>query len=351
MAVWYASALMVFFASVLVPRSLETSSLSSITPLAAFLAIAAAGQTLVVMTGGIDLSIPSVITMVGVIIVKVSSGADANLSVALLAALALASAVGLVNGLLVTFFRLNSLVVTLAIGTVVTGGTHWYRGGLLPESEVPRALATWASQKVLMFNHFAFLAIGLIVLFAVALNYTTIGRRFVAAGTNPNAAKQVGIPVQKYQVAAYMVAGLSYGITGVLLAAFVRNPGLDLGNPYMLSTVVSVVLGGALLSGGPASMVATLGAAVFVTLLNHVLRAMGFSTSIQSLTQGIALVGAMAIANAELKHLKWLIPTAIRSRPPGNPEPPKSRPRGRIANRAPASALLDPDRKGGENDL
>jgi len=317
MAIWLALVLLVLLAALSVPRILLPSSLSSVVPLAAFLAIAAMGQTLVIMTAGIDLSIPAVITMGGFMVLKVSGGADANLPVALAVALSVASAIGLTNGLLVTFFRLNPLVVTLAVGTVVTGVSYWFRGTLLPESRVPSVFATWASKKIFVFNSFSFVAFCLIVFFWFILNRTTVGRRFVAAGTNPNAAALVGIPVKRYQIGAYTVAGFLYGVTGVLLAAFVRSPGLDLGNPYLLSTVVVVVLGGAFLSGGPASMIATLGAAMFLIFLNHMLRAMGLPTSIQSVIQGVVLVCAMAIPNLRGMQLKsWRIFGGFRLQTP-----------------------------------
>ncbi len=314
MAVWYGLVLLVFLAAILARYSLGVSSLSSTMPLIAFLYIAAMGQTLVIMTGGIDLSIPSVITIGSVMMMKLAGRSDAHLLLALVVPLSLALAVGLANGLLVTLFNLNPLVVTLAVGAVVTGVSYVQYSTLPAESGIPPALSMWAGEKVLIFNHFFFLAIGLGIFFALAMNYTTVGRRFVAAGTNPNAAKLVGIRVKRYQIAAYTVAGLLYGLTTLLLAAFVRSPDLSLGNPYLLSTVVVVVLGGASLSGGPASMIAAFGGAIFVTFLNHMLRALGFPTSIQVLAQGIVLVCAMGMANLRVEHLKSLIPSAIRLR-------------------------------------
>jgi ribose/xylose/arabinose/galactoside ABC-type transport system permease subunit len=293
-AVWIALAVLVVVTLLIAPATFSENSLSTVTPLAAILAVAAFGQTLVVMTGGIDLSIPAVITMVGIVLLKVSGGTDDNLVLAIVLVLVLPALIGLVNGVLVTLFGLNALVVTLAVGQLVLGVTLWYRGALLAESEVPPALAEWAGEKVYVFSEFVFVALALLVLLSVALHRTPVGRRFVAAGANPTAAAVAGVPVRRYQIGAYVLAGLFYGLAGLLLASFVRSPGEDLGSPYLLATVVVVVLGGASLAGGPASFVATAGGVVFIALLNQLLRVKGLSTGWQVLTQGVVLALGMA---------------------------------------------------------
>jgi ribose transport system permease protein len=293
-AIWIALAVLIIVTLAIAPSTLNESSLSTVTPLAAILAIAAMGQTLVIMTGGIDLSIPAVITMVGIILLKVSGGTDSNIVEAIVLVLALSVAIGLLNGALITLFGLNALVVTLAMGQLVLGITLWYRGGLLAEAEVPPSLAGWAGEKIYVFSQFVFVALGLVILLTIGLRYTPVGRRFVAAGTNPTAAVVAGIRVRTYQIGAYALAGLLYGVAGVLLASFVRSPGEDLGRSYLLATVVVVVLGGASLAGGPASFVATVGGVIFIVLLNQLLRVEGLSTGYQVLTQGIVLALGMA---------------------------------------------------------
>lgn len=318
-AVWVALAVLVVVTLVIGPATLSENSLSTVTPLAAILAIAAFGQTLVVMTGGIDLSIPAVITMVGIVLLKVSGGMDDNLVLAIVLVLVLPALIGLVNGVLVTLFGLNALVVTLAMGQLVLGITLWYRGALLSESEVPPSLASWAGEKVYVFSQFVFVALGLLILLTIALHRTPVGRRFVAAGTNPTAAAVAGVPVRRYQIGAYILAGLFYGLAGLLLASFVRSPGEDLGSPYLLATVVVVVLGGASLAGGPASFVATAGGVIFIALLNQLLRVKGLSTGYQVLTQGVVLALGMAfLAGIEIARTPaYLLRSAGRLLRPG----------------------------------
>lgn len=297
LAIWAALALLIVFSAVFAPASLQRTSIEAILPFVAFLGIAAMGQTLVIMTGGIDLSTPSIVTLVGVILLSVSGGTDANMTEALLIALAMAAAVGLINGVLVGIFRLNPLVVTLAVGTVVAGATLWYRTGIRQESRVPPSLAEFGADGLFGVNYAFYVALAIMVLLTLCLRYTTIGRRFTAAGANPGAAWIAGIPVHWYTMGAYVTAATLYGVTGILLSAFIRNPTLELGNPYLLAPIAAAVLGGTSLTGGVGSMVAVMGAALFLTQLGQALRVMGLSTAWQFIVQGIAIAAGMALAS------------------------------------------------------
>ena len=110
------------------------------------------------------------------------------------------------------------------------------------------------------------------------LRKTTIGRRFSAVGANPRAALIAGISLPVYQIAAFAVAGLLYGVAGILLSAFIRNPTLDVGDPYLLAPIAAAVLGGTAISGGIGSMVAVAGAALFLTHLGQMLKMIGLPT-------------------------------------------------------------------------
>lgn len=301
LAIWVALALLLLFGAIAAPASLERTSIQAILPFAAFLAMAAMGQTVVIMTGGIDLSTPAIITMAGVILLSVSGGQDAGMAEAILIGLGMAAAVGGVSGFLIAFFRLNPLVVTLAVGTLTAGGTLWYRTGLAQESRVPPALASWGAEDLLGINYSVWVAIGVMLILTAALRYTTLGRRFTAVGANPGAAWIAGIPVHWYQMSAYVAAGLLYGVTGILLSAFIRNPTLELGNPYLLAPIAAAVLGGTSLTGGVGSMIAVAGAALFLTQLGQTLRVMGLSTAWQFIIQGIAIAAGMALASVNLR--------------------------------------------------
>jgi ribose transport system permease protein len=299
-AIWIALAVLIVLSAIFAPRSLLPSTFLAILPLAAFLTLTAAGETIVLMTRNIDLSIPAVISLSSTILLGWSRGRDEEMIVAIVAALAFAIAVGLVSGFLVAMLRLNSLIVTLAVGAMASGMTLWYRESLPAEARVPEALADAGGARFLGLNLSVWVAIALVALLTFVLRKTTLGRRFIAVGANPRAAWISGINIQAYQVGAFAVAGLLYGIAGILLSAFIRNPTLGVGDPYLLAPIAAAVLGGTAITGGVGSFVAVAGAALFLTHLGQLLKMLGLSSAFQFVIYGLAIAIGMALAESRL---------------------------------------------------
>jgi len=136
----------------------------------------------------------------------------------------------------------------------------------------------------------------------VTLRKTTYGRRFAAAGANPRAAWIAGVNVAAYQTAAFAVAGFLHGVAGIVISAFIRNPTLNVGDPYLLAPIAAAVLGGTAITGGLGSMVAVAGAALFLTHLGQMLKMLGLSTAFQFAIYGVAI--ALGMALAEGRHLR-----------------------------------------------
>jgi ribose transport system permease protein len=304
LAIWIALILLLIAGGLVAPRSLLSGTLAAIIPFAAFLAIAAVGETLVLMTRGIDLSIPAIVTLSSTVLLGVSGGADADLGLAVVMALLLAAAAGLVNGLLVGFLELNALIVTLATGAMLSGATLWYRESLPPESSVPALLAAWGGSRILGVNLAAWVAVLLVALLTLILRKTPAGRRFSAVGANPRAAYILGIGVPRYRAGAFAIAGLLYGLVGILLSAFIRNPTLDVGNAYLLAPIAAAVLGGTAVSGGIGSLVSVAVAALFLTHLGQILKMLGLSTAIQMMVEGLAIALGMGLAGVRVPA--WL---------------------------------------------
>jgi ribose transport system permease protein len=295
--VWLATAFLIVVCQIVAPEALSSASLSSaVLPFMTFLAVAALGEMLVIMNGGIDLSIPGVIVLVANVVVGASSGNDSGLAGAIVICIALAAGVGLVNGLLVSLVGLNPLIVTLAVGQIVTGITIGYARTLANESAVPPALSSWAIGQFLGVIWVFWVGVLLAIMLALLLRYTPVGRRFQAVGANRRAAWIAGIHVQPYGVCAYVGAAILYGIAGILLAGFIRSPSIDLGEPYLLGPIAAVVIGGASLAGGLASATSTWVAAFALTLLTQMLRVLGLSTAWQYAVYGVAIAAGMVIS-------------------------------------------------------
>lgn len=295
-AIWIALGVLFLCGAAFLPRSVSATSIASILPFAAFLAIAAMGQAIVIMARGIDLSVPAIVTLSSTVLLGTSGGADGSVVTGTVMALVAALGVGLVNGLLVAWLGLNALIVTLSTGAIVAGLTLSYRNGLPAESGVPTVLAEFGGARWLGLNTSVWIAVVLVIVLTILLRRTEIGRRFEAVGANPRAAYATGVEIRRHQAGAFVVAALLYGVVGVLLSAFIRNPTLDVGNPYLLAPIAAAVLGGTVISGGIGSMIAVTGAAIFLVLLGQMLKVLGLETSWQMIFQGLAIALGMFLS-------------------------------------------------------
>lgn len=283
-------------AAVWVPQTLEGPALRAIAPFGALLAITAIGQMLVVMTGGIDLSTPGTLTLAAMIMVGVGQQTDSRILVAFLTAIGVAALIGLVNGILIGGLKLNPLIVTLAVGQVVVGVVSRYVRTFPVQSAVPKAMSDWTGRRILGLSPIFWIGLAVTLAVIFALRYTAVGRRFQVVGANPVASNVVGVRVTMNQILVYVVASVLYATAGAALAGLLRNPGVNIGSPYLLGPIAAVVIGGASLTGGLASPMATFVAAIFLTGLNQMMRALGLATALQFVVFGAVIIGGMLIS-------------------------------------------------------
>jgi ribose transport system permease protein len=272
------------------------ASMSVLTPLIGVMVIVAVGQAFVMGTGGIDLSVAAVMTLVGSIVLKQSQSRNDRLVSALVICLVACVVIGLINGILIEGLRLNALVVTLAVGELVAGYTRLYRGDVLAYTNVPGDLSRAAGADIGGVSYLLLISIALAFVGTFFLHRIVSGRRLVASSAAPTTAMLTGMRASGYRILAYVIAACSYGVGGVLLAGQLGTPDLTLGDPYLLTSIVAVVLGGATLTGGRVSLLATLFGAAFITILDYDLRVKGYSAGTRLLVQGIVLVVALSLA-------------------------------------------------------
>jgi ribose transport system permease protein len=296
MPVYIALLVLVIVASIWAPATLGGVAVRAIAPYGAVLAIAALGQMLVVMTGGIDLSVPGTMSLAAVIVVGVGDGSNDNIAVAIATAIAVAATIGLVNGILIGALKLNALITTLAVGLIVIGVVNRYGSTFPVQSPVPRGLSEWTSNRVLGVSPVFWVGAALTIVLILGLRYTAVGRRFQVVGANPVASHVVGVRVNLNQILVYVVAAAFYALAGIALAGLIRNPGVAVGRQYLLGPIAAVVIGGASLTGGLASPLSTFVAAVFLTGLNQMLRTMGLPTSLRFVVFGLVIIGGMLVS-------------------------------------------------------
>lgn len=282
------------------PQSVSASALLTLLPFMSILGVAAIGQHLVVQQRGFDISVAGIISLSAVIVTNYADR-DAGagpIAIAVLLALGAGAATGAINGFFVTLLRVPPLVTTIGMNALAIGVTVHISGGV-PRA-VPDSLASLAlGRSAGVPNTFILmLAIAAIVIFVE--KRTVVGRQFIAIGTNPDAARALGIRVTAYRWLTYMAAGLFFALAGVMLSGFVSVPTIMSGNEYMLATVAAVVVGGNALTGGRASIPATIVGAFFLTYLGQLVLSVGFERATQDVIKaaiiilGVALPGIVA---------------------------------------------------------
>jgi ribose transport system permease protein len=274
--------------------SVSGSSILIVLSFASILAIAAIGQTLVIQQGGLDLSVPGVISLAAVLVTKFPDGDNAALVPWIAAAIAAGLVSGLVCGIAITRFRVTALVATLAVNALLYGTVLYLTKGTSTEA-VPSMLSNFAVGRIYGVPHLAIFAAAAIALIEIGVRATVWGRRFVAVGVNSRTARAASIRVISYKVATYAIAGAFYALSGVLLAGYLRVPSLLVGNSYLLPTITVVVLGGTSLLGGAGSVTATAIGAIFLVQLQQVVIGMGAPTSAQFIIQAAIILLGMSI--------------------------------------------------------
>jgi len=314
--IWIAMLALIVVAALFAPSTLENTSWSYILPYMTILAIAALGQMLVVMQAGIDLSTAGVISLGGNVLVGVSVGSDHGLTVGILACLGVGALVGLANGILVAIVRLNPLIVTLAVGQIAIAYSSKYGRENTISLQVPDSLSSWAADKPLGISTVFWTGAAIAVVVALALRFTTAGRRFQAVGANPRAAWMAGLRVRSHVVFAYTAAGVLYGVAAVLLAGVRITIDPAFGASYLLAPIAAVVLAGAALSGGLASATSTWVAALALTFLTEMLLIFGLSAALQFIVFGAAIIVGMLVSGDRIVSLAGRLLRRIEA-PPG----------------------------------
>ncbi len=283
------------------PTSLSRGVLLTMLPFAAALAIAALGQTLVVMQGGIDLSVAGGLSLYVVILTHYPNGENSKLLPAIGIAFLAAIGAGSLNGFLIGRMRLNPIVATLGTNALLYGVVLWYTGGI-PRTTTARLARVGGGLWLGIPTPVYFAVVATAVVTAV-VKLTPAGRRFEGVGANVTAALTAGIRVKRHRTGAYVWAQVLYCLAAVLHAGIVNQPTAYEGDNYLLPSVAAVVLGGTSLLGGRGNLVATAVAALFLTQLNQFVLALGVTYATRQLVQAAALAVGVALYTIEWRAI------------------------------------------------
>jgi ribose transport system permease protein len=238
---------------------------------AAFIGFAALGQTVVILAGGLDLSVPWVMAFGGIQLAHWSgtNGLPDWLNIVLL--LLIGGGIGLANGIGVTFLNVPPIVMTIAVGGLVQA--YLLAIGLLQSTgnQAPHAAVSLAYDKVGGIPIIPLIWLGVALLTSVLLAHTPFGRSVYAVGANATVARLSGIGIARVRVVTYVISGSMSVFAGILLAGYIGTSYLDIGQPYLFASIAAVAIGGASILGGRGSYWGTVAGALTLTVLSDLL--------------------------------------------------------------------------------
>lgn len=298
-----AMALMIVIFAIAVPNGafFTPDNLLSIVNQSALTAIIACGLTMVLVVGEFDLSIGYAASLAGVMVTGLIANQGLPLILAVVVTVILGGGIGAVNGVLVTKARVNAVVATLGIGTILTGLAFGYTAGS-PITQLPKEF-TWITLARFLGvqNPIWFMLIVVAVLWVV-LNRTATGQRIQAVGANPKAARLAGIRVDRAKITAFVIAGVCAALTGVLLASILGSGTVGAADGYLMDSFAAVFLGSATLRDGEFHILGTLVGVLVVSVGFNGLALLGTPTFWQYIFKGGILVLAVALSTIARRY-------------------------------------------------
>lgn len=272
---------------------LHTENLLNILDQQSSLLIIAAAGTLVLVAGGIDLSVGATYSLAAV--VAATAGQKHSTAYAVLAGLIVGLGVGLLNGVIITVLRINSLIATLAMSFVIGGiGAKVTGGNLIVLTDRP-GFGKIAQGVFLGTPSSVWLMLLVVVMLGILLTRTVLGRYFFAAGGNSEAARLAGIRVNQVRITTFILSGGAAGLAGIIDASRVLSAQSSQGTALAFTVLAGIVVGGTSIAGGDGSVVRTVIGVLFIALIGNGFDLLGLDPLYQQITLGVILLVAVAL--------------------------------------------------------
>lgn len=274
--------------------SVSPTHLLNIARSAAPLGIVAMGQTIVLIAGGLDLSVGTTISMVNLVAASVMNGRSENILQAVLISLFFCVLIGLANGFIIVKFKMQPFLVTMAMSFVIQGCYYLYTQGIARGSiaksmrvisegwigPIPIAVMIWGAFWLVL---------------SVVLHKTVAGHKLYMAGANVRTARLSGFHADGIVIAAYVAAAVLAGVAGLMLSAYIGVASVDIGNDYTLDSIASSVIGGAAFTGGIGVLEGTFPGVMIFTILKSLMTILGISEAGKFICQGVIIAVMVAI--------------------------------------------------------
>ena len=292
--------------SVLLPSTFPTSvTARSIVDSQAIIALLALAEMLVVIIGEYDLSVGYMCGLINILTIGLIVKNHLSWTLAVVLVLLLGGGVGLVNGILVYFFKIDSFIATLGTGTIAYAAANWYTQGQQVFGVLPRALTGIYTYRVVGVPMAALVVVALAAVLWFLLEYSPTGRRMYALGSNRRAAELTGISSGRYVVAAFVASGLIVALAGIILASRLRLGSVSTGPDYLLPVFAGAVLGSVTIKPGRPNAWGTVIAVLLIGIGISGLQQLGANFYITPLFNGVTLivgVGVAGYASRRIRH-------------------------------------------------
>lgn len=285
--------LLCFIISIITPRFLNVNNLLNVLTQVSVNAVIAIGMTFVILTGGIDLSVGSILAITGAIAASIIVKSN-SLFLAIVVTILLGALIGAFNGAIVAKGKIQPFIVTLATMTIFRGATYVFTNGT-PISGLSKNFTFIGNARVL---GIPFPVIITLIVFTLAwylISETRYGRYVYALGGNEDSTRLSGINTDKVKMLVYIVSGIASAISGVIVTSRIGSASPNAGSGYELDAIAAVVLGGTSLSGGEGSITGTIVGAMIIGVLNNGLNLMNVSPFYQSIVKGLVILLAVLI--------------------------------------------------------
>jgi ribose/xylose/arabinose/galactoside ABC-type transport system permease subunit len=293
-AIWIVLAAMLAAAAILSPGFVNPAYLANIVRQAAPVGIAAVGVTLVMILGGVDLSVGAIISFAAVLCAVQMDGSMDNIALAVALTLLVSATIGMANGLLIAFNRVSPFILTLGSALAVYGLTQVYSGGTARGIVAPGFREFF---NLRLGGFLPVLALGFVALALVAdltLRITRCGRSLYLVGSNGPAAALVGLPIARLTVATYTISGLFAGLGGIALLARSGVSSTYAGRGLEFDALAAVVLGGTTFEGGRGSVAGTVAGVLVLFVAFNLVNMLGLNYNSQLIVKGLIIIAASA---------------------------------------------------------
>lgn len=268
--------------------------LKQITPLA----IVAIGQTIVLIGGGVDLTVGSVISLTSVLAANIMGDSLGGVLLGVLFIFAVAVIIGVLNGFLCNATKIPPLIVTLCTSNIIHGIILWYKSD--PGGSVPRLLTGFLLKKFSIFSTSVVIMVVLYIVFAYIMRRSVFGLHVYAIGGSNEYARMAGINVKRVRIGTYVVSAVLASIAGLIMASRIASGSPLLGNPFQMDSLTAAIIGGASFAGAQGLVIGSFAGASIVAMMSNALNISGVSPFFQYFVKGALLIAAM-IMNSRKK--------------------------------------------------